>query len=314
MVPLKISIHNSFYQQEEREGFIVSPEMKKIWAVELDLLNEFARVCAEHDLKWFVHAGTMLGTVRHHGYIPWDDDVDVVMPRKDYEVLCAIASSVFSSPYFLQNGDSDRCFAKNFSRLRNSLTTAIPKDYVPVKYPYNQGIYIDIFPYDNIPDNVEQRNEYYEELTWLNNRAWVWMDMVHRYRSPKGLPLKKRAKSFIKHLYFKYVLRKQDEYKRLLKRHHELVTKFNGTETDFVGESIVPPLGRWEWKRDWIDSVVYMPFEMLSVPVPVGFSECLEAGFGKDWRVPKRMGAFHGRILFDVDKPYTEYLGKRRCR
>ena len=308
MVHLELNIEDSFYKQEKREGFVVPPEMKRIWAVELDLLNEFAKVCAEQNLKWFVHAGTLLGAVRHHGFIPWDDDVDVVMPRKDYEMLCAIAPSVFSSPYFLQNGNSDRCFAKNFSRLRNSLTTAIPKDYVSLKYPYDQGIYIDIFPYDNIPDDNKQRNEYYDELTRLNNWAWVWMDMVYRYHPPKGLSLAKQIKFFFKHLYFKYVLRKQDEYKLFLKQHHDLVTKYNGMDTEYVCESIVPPLGRWEWKKEWVDGVVYMPFEMLSVPVPVSYAECLEAGFGKDWRVPKQIGALHGSILFDVDKPYTEYL------
>ena len=86
------------------------------------------------------------------------------------------------------------------------------------------------------------------------------------------------------------------------------MTKYNEEETAFVCESIVPPLGRWEWKKEWVDDVVYMPFEMLMVPVPVGFAECLEAGFGKDWKVPKQVGALHGSILFDVDKPYTEYL------
>ena len=308
MIPFKLNIEESFFLPEEREGYAVSARMKKIWAVELDLLNEFARVCDEQHLTWFVHAGTMLGTVRHHGFIPWDDDVDVVMPREDYEKLCVIAPSVFSYPYFFQNDETDPGFAKNFSRLRNSSTTAIVRIFLSRKYPFNQGIYIDIFPYDNIPDEVGSRSDYYDKLTQLNGHAWGWMDIVHRYHSNEGMSLMKQIRLYIKHLYFKYVLRKQGEYKLLLKQHHDLVTKYNGVETEYVGESIVPPLGRWEWKRAWVDNVVYMPFEMLSVPVPVGFEECLEAGFGKDWRVPKQVGALHGSILFDVEKPYTEYL------
>ena len=308
MVPLNLSIDDSFFLPEERDGYLVTSTVKKVWAAELDLLNEFSKVCAEHNLKWFVHAGTMLGAVRHHGYIPWDDDVDVVMPRKDYEKLCAIAPSVFSYPYFFQNDDTDPCFAKNFSRLRNSLTTAIVKNYVSRKYPFNQGVYIDIFPFDNIPDDGGQRNRYYEELTRLNRQSWHLMDIVHRYHPRKELSVAKQIKFFIKHLFAKYVLCKQDEYKLKMKQHYDLVTKYNHTETKCVGESIVPPLGRWKWKREWVDNVVYMQFEMLSVPVPAGYAECLEAGFGKDWRVPKQVGALHGSILFDVDKPYTEYL------
>ena len=120
--------------------------------------------------------------------------------------------------------------------------------------------------------------------------------------------MSKQIKFFIRHLYYKFIVRKQDEYKLVLKQHRDFVTKYNQIETEYVGESIVPPLGRWEWKREWVDNVVYMPFEMLTVPVPVGYAECLEAGFGKDWRVPKQVSALHGSILFDVDKSYTEYL------
>lgn len=314
MTPLKLNIDESFFLPEERDGYMVSAELKKVWAVELDILNEFSRVCAEHNLKWFVHAGTLLGTVRHHGFIPWDDDVDVVMPRRDYEKLCEISSSVFSHPYFFQNDETDPGFAKNFSRLRNSSTTAIVKDFITRKYPFNQGVYIDIFPYDNIPDEAEQRKEYYEELTRLNGLAWMWMDIVHSFHPSEEISLARKLKLYIKHLFYKYVTPRQNKYKLMLKQHHDLVTRYNGLDTAFVSESIVPPLGRWEWRREWVDNVVYMPFEMLSVPVPVGYAECLETGFGNDWQIPKQVGALHGSILFDVDKPYTEYLKRKSCR
>ena len=308
MVPLKLIIDESFFLSEKRDGYVVPAEVKQIWAVELDILDEFSKVCSHLNLKWFVHAGTMLGTVRHHGFIPWDDDIDVVMPRKDYEQLCSIGPSVFCDPYFFQNEETDPGFAKNFSRLRNSSTTAIVEKYVSRKYPFNQGIYIDIFPFDNIPDDRGQRNEYYAELTRLNSQSWHSMDIVHQYHPRKELSIAKQLKFFVKHLFAKYVLCKRDEYKLKMRQHHDLVTKYDEIDTEYVSESIVPPLGRWEWKKEWVDNVVYMPFEMLSVPVPVGYSECLEAGFGKDWRVPKQVGALHGSILFDVDKPYTEYL------
>ena len=114
MVPLKLQIDSSFFLQEERDNYVVSPKMKKIWAVELDLLNEFARVCEENGLKWFAHAGTMLGAVRHKGFIPWDDDIDLIMPREDYERFCRIAPVAFSNPYFFQNEQTDRYFARAF--------------------------------------------------------------------------------------------------------------------------------------------------------------------------------------------------------
>ena len=88
---INLVLEDSFFEEEIRSGYTVSSEMKKIWAVELDLLNEFSKVCQKHQLKWFVHAGTLLGAIRHKGFIPWDDDIDVVMPRADYEKLCELA-------------------------------------------------------------------------------------------------------------------------------------------------------------------------------------------------------------------------------
>ena len=304
----RLKIEDSFFLPEERNGYLVSAEMKKIWAVELDLLNEFARVCNEYHLQWFVHAGTMLGAVRHQGFIPWDDDIDVVMPRDDFARLNFLGPTVFSHPYFLQNEDTDTFFAKNFTRLRNSMTTAVVKDRVSYEYPYNQGIYIDIFPLDNIPDDSEERRSFYEELEQLDARSWQWRDLVHFYHPQQGKGWGKTVKRYARHLYFKYMSARKGDYKYYMRQHHDLIVKYDDTETRFVGESIVPPLGRWEWKRDWVDHVIETPFEMLTVPIPVGYAECLEAGFGKDWRIPKQVGAMHGSILFDVDKPYTDYL------
>ena len=89
MLNIKLELPEGFLEEEERDGYLVSAEMKKIWAVELDLLNEFMRVCKEHDIRWFADGGTILGAIRHNGMIPWDDDIDVCMYREDYEKLCS---------------------------------------------------------------------------------------------------------------------------------------------------------------------------------------------------------------------------------
>ena len=136
MVDLKITLPKHFLEGETRIGYYIAPEMKKVWAVELDLLNEFARVCAKHKL--------------HHGFIPWDDDIDVVMPRIDYEKLCNLAVDEFTQPYFLQNEDSDPLFGKVFSKLVNLKTTCL--EYSDKDSPSKHCIFIDIFPYDHIPD------------------------------------------------------------------------------------------------------------------------------------------------------------------
>ena len=310
MNSLRLEIPDVFFKAELREGYLVSDDMKKVWAVELDLLNEFSKVCDKHGLKWFVHAGTMLGAIRHQGFIPWDDDIDVVMPRTDYERLCALGSSEFKHPYFYQTDDTDRFFARNFARLRNSDTTAIQVWEKSFNYPYNQGVFIDIFPIDNVPDDEFERKEYYFNLTMLNDKAWQWRNLVHWYRPKTGKGWKKRMSYYLKHLYFKYFEHKKGDYSYYLNQHNKLAIDNNNKKTKCVGESIIIPLGRWVWKREWVEEVEWVPFEMLKVPVPVGYEECLKSGFGEDWRTPRQVSNLHGNVLFDVDKPYTEFLNQ----
>ncbi len=308
MNELRLRIDDSFFLPEEREGYWVSAEMKKVWAVELDLLNEFTRVCTEHNLKWFAHAGTMLGAVRHHGFIPWDDDIDVIMPREDYEKLSCIGPRVFSSPYFLQNEATDHFFCRVFSRLRNSNTTAIQVREKEYAFPYNQGIFIDIFPLDNVPDDQAALSAHLEQIHYYESHEWIVRNLVHFYRPKKGKGIVKRLKYCLKHLWFKYFDHENGDYNKLLQTHVNLITAFNDIETHRVGEVIISPLGRHIWEKEWLRTAVYLPFEMLQIPVPSGFEQCLAASYGNDWHSPKQEGNYHGQVIFDVDRPYTEYL------
>lgn len=313
MVALNMKIDPSFFLPEERDGFLVSRAMKEIWAVELDLLHAFACVCEEHHLKWFAHAGTMLGAVRHHGFIPWDDDIDIVMPRQDYEILCRVGPSSFSAPYFFQNEDTDPLFCRNFSRIRNSATTAIQIQDKDFAFPYNQGIFIDIFPYDNLPDDDGLLDSDMREMERLLILSGQYRNLVHCYRPKKGQGMKKRMSHWLKYLWFRYVDRSGRDYLRVLAAHREIATRYNGSDTERVGEMIVPPLGRQIWRREWLDGSVLMPFEMLQIPVPASYEECLTASFGKDWRIPKKQENYHGSVFFDVDRPYTEYFKDGKC-
>lgn len=97
---INLVLEDSFFEEEIRSGYTVFSEIKKIRVVELVLLNEFSKVCQMFQLKWFVHAGTLLGAIRHKGFIPWNDDINLVMPRVDYEKLYELAPDAFSHPYF----------------------------------------------------------------------------------------------------------------------------------------------------------------------------------------------------------------------
>lgn len=151
----------NFLAEEIRNDYLITSEMKKLWSVQLDLLKKFDEVCKKHKLKYFAIGGTLLGAVRHSGYIPWDDDIDLGMMRNDYDRLIEVAETEFNHPYFLQSAYSDIDYANLHIKLRNSDTLCATK--YDFEFKYNKGVFIDIFPLDRIPDLENDRISFVAE-------------------------------------------------------------------------------------------------------------------------------------------------------
>lgn len=127
-----------------------SEELKKVQRDELDALIEVDRICRKYCIHYTLIGGTLLGAVRHHGFIPWDDDVDIAMPRKDYELFQKYVDEL-SSRFFYQSNATDNEYFRLFNKLRVNGT--IFKEKAHANWNIHQGVYIDIFPIDNLPEN-----------------------------------------------------------------------------------------------------------------------------------------------------------------
>lgn len=141
-----------FFKEEVRCDYLVSSEMKRIWAVLMDMYLSFAEVCENYGLKYFVLGGTMLGAARHNGFIPWDDDLDVGMMRSDYEKFLKVAGNEFKHPLFLQTPYTDKDYYVSWAKIRNSESTGLSR--VTAHRKFNQGLYLDIFPLDYCDPNI----------------------------------------------------------------------------------------------------------------------------------------------------------------
>lgn len=144
----KISI-----EPEYRCDYFVSTDIKKLWNVELGLLEEFERVCAKYNLKYYADGGTLLGAVRHKGFIPWDDDIDIQMMASDYKKLCEVANKEFREPFFFQSYVTEEIFPPWHAKLRDSRTTGCTEFEKILRPMWNKGIFLDIFPLYYVPDN-----------------------------------------------------------------------------------------------------------------------------------------------------------------
>ncbi len=305
-LPIQLQLDDSFFEEEVRNDHLVSRQMKRIWAVELDLLNEFIKVCEKYHLTYQVTAGTLLGAIRHQGMIPWDDDIDVQMPRNDYEKLVSLAGEAFSYPYFLQTEYSDPGYSKAFAKLRNSETTAIPINDIHCGLKYNQGIFIDVFPLDNLPDDKLEKENYIKEINKANTRIRRFFRMTYgnKEKSKHSNPLFLLFKATFGTCFMVIcnVAKNKNPY---VKKFDELAVRYNNEMTKECGIFVLYNFKRFTWLHEDLEPCVKKPFEMLTVNVPHNYEQVLETTYG-DWHKMVKGTAVHMETLFDPDVPYTQ--------
>ena len=165
-----------FYQEEIRCGYTVTEKTKRVWAVQLAMLDEVERICRKYGLRYFADSGTLIGAVRHGGYIPWDDDIDLVMLREDYEAFLEAALAELPEYLSLQTVYREKNYLRGHAQLRDSRTTGCNEE--DKRAGYNCGIFIDIFPLDNVPEGRLRARFWAAQikLAWMVLYSWYRFD------------------------------------------------------------------------------------------------------------------------------------------
>lgn len=257
----------------------------------LSMLKDFDAVCREHNIQYMLFAGTALGAVRHHGFIPWDDDADVIMMRPDYELFFECAAKDFDTEkYFVQRGFSPH-WPMQFSKLRLNNTACIEK-YHPKDPEIHQGIYIDIFPCDNLANNKTVR-----KLQFLTSKIVIAKALYARGYETDSIA-KKCFMQFCRLLplepFRRFCVRSKDSGS-------DMVHSFFAASKKYE-KSVFP--------RKWFEETVRVPFEDLALPVSEYYDELLTRLYG-DYMIPlseeKRGCKVHGKIV-DPHNSYKKYI------
>lgn len=266
-------------------------ERRAVWAVQLRLLARFDGVCRRHGLTYFAGGGTLLGAVRHGGYIPWDDDIDLFMLREDYDRLVAVGAA-FAPPFFLQTAYNDGGYSRGHAQLRLDGTTAILAGERG-HYRFHQGIFIDVFPLDFIPDDPDEQAAQRRRLARWNR----WLAATVRYPgSPHKTPVKTAVHHLLSPIPYRWLFRKmEEECKRYENTSRVALLSFD------------PQSDRWVMPADAFAGAVYWPFEDTKIPIPVGFDDVLTAAYG-DWRIPRKEPTYHEGVFFDPHRDWREYV------
>ena len=142
---------------------MIEPDiLRKAQLIMFDMLIEFDAICKKHQFQYWLDSGTLLGAVRHQGFIPWDDDIDISMPVEDYNKFLKIANSELSNEIFLQTSQTDKDFKFDYIKLRSNKASIVEFHEKDKHIKYHQGVFVDIFPMLTI-ENTEANKKLYDD-------------------------------------------------------------------------------------------------------------------------------------------------------
>lgn len=259
---------------------------------ELELFKAFISVCDQLQLTYFVVGGTLLGAVRHKGFIPWDDDIDIGMLRADYEVFLAKAQAMLPQHIFLQTVDTDPEYLGNYAKLRHSGTTFLE---TAVKHrKINHGIFIDIFPLDYYPDS-EKEQKRFQRLNKLYTIR-IGADFRAGVESLKWKIAHTAAKILLPSV--NKTLHKRDKLMKECTR----------------GSRIASHCGVWDKKEivpaQWYMETTTLEFEGLQVSAPKAYDAWLTHYYNDYMQLPpeEKRQTHHYTDIIDTEKSYREYI------
>lgn len=290
---------------EIRDGHLVTAKMKRIWNIQLNMVMRLFEVCKKYNLRIWADGGTLLGAVRHKGFIPWDDDIDLSMPRADYDKLVEVAPKEFKAPFFFQSFTTDKYYFCGFAKLRYDGTCMMERFEMNLPdCKKHMGIFIDIFILDKVPS--ENTNLYLSRIT---NYSKLIYDFVKHRSELHYLFLPHRILALIQES-FKLKRKALWSRKKLFSHLEEL----HRNEKDpselysLVSFDNNPKLIR---DSSSIESTLYLPFETIDMPVMNGYKNILTNYYG-DYMTPIKGTQLHFTGVIDPEKPYTYYLKQIR--
>ncbi len=267
--------------------------LKELWKVQLEILDIIDDICRKNDIDYSLYAGSLLGAVRHHGYIPWDDDLDICMSRENHDRFVEVWNQEDHPGYILQNKDNTPTFTQSFTKIRKDHTTFLQVDWE--RNRYHTGIFVDIFPIDRIPNGSLNRKQFF----WDCMRYQLYM---REFVPPKGSTLVKTVSGlFLKGTSSKHKTAYRKHFEEKL-REYDKHTEWNtvAVERTQSFRQILP--------IDLLDEYTRLEFEGKDYECFAKWDEYLTCKYGDYMKLPPENERIwnHHHLIIDYEHNYEE--------
>ena len=281
------------------------PELRPQWnAIISDVLREFIKICEEYGLNYFCAGGTVLGAVRHQGMIPWDDDIDVNMPRPDYDRFLEICESRDMGDYEVVSPHNNQTYPLLFSKMCNRKTTLIEDADIPCVF----GLYIDIFPIDGTADDKDEAFHLMRRYHKLKNRVTAisshisFLNYIKLLLNPHewGRFVYKTIGFFGRQSYRASLLQRIDviSYKHPYNKAKNVILYSGG-----YGRRDIYP-------KEWFQEYTMLPFEGIGIRVPAHYDDYLRQLYDDYMQLPsiEERGSRHPKVYFNLNNRENPFL------
>lgn len=274
---------------------ILGHDIRKIHAIELGILIEFDRICRKHDIKYQLYSGSLIGAIRHKGFIPWDDDIDVAMLREEYDKLLEVMEEELEDLYFFQSFETDPNYMNKYPKIRKNGTVFLER--VVEGLDIHHGVYMDVFIFDSI------------ELDTFRGKYQLWllrsMDSLFRFRLKKRYldmePGFARIMGMIKYYFIKIL---PISKLRLDCFASKWMKKLNHINTEYVADLGNPSkeiINEFKMKREHMVDSILWEFEGRQFSVPRAFDEVLTQAYGDYFRIPEKSERLMHEDIIKID-------------
>lgn len=249
---------------------LTTDQLRQLQSIELEMLAEFDRICRKHNILYSIDGGTLLGAVRHEGFIPWDDDADVIMNRQQYDLFLAVVDRELNSKkFYFQDINRTKGYRWGYGKLRRKHTKFVRENQEHL--PYGQGVFLDIFVCDNVPETYLFR-------CLINFQSFVFRkffySVVGKYKS-RGFArwaytlMSYFPEEVLKHLYSLYVQKRNRHYSKYVKcLTYQACNSFFG------------------YKRSWYEDTIDIKFEGVTLKASRAYDEYLTFMYGDYMELP----------------------------